>query len=78
MEAVMYGFAGGTRLTGPVVEGWLPALSQPFDSADDLPASTFFGTTCPRLQPSSVKHRCDVSLDGGTLAAALSETDLTQ
>jgi hypothetical protein len=30
MEAVMYGFAGGTRLTGPVVEGWLPALSQPF------------------------------------------------
>lgn len=68
MEAITYGYAGGTSLTGATVSagGLEPYLSL-FDSSGNFLASTFYGTTCPP-GANSVGGNCyDVQLNGGTL-----------
>jgi PEP-CTERM motif len=68
MEAITYGYGGGTSLTGEAVAagGLEPYLSL-FDSAGDFLASTFFGITCPP-GANSVGGNCfDVELVGGIL-----------
>jgi hypothetical protein len=68
MEAITYGYGGGTSLTGAVVAagGLEPYLSL-FDANGNFLASTYSGTTCP-AGANTVNGNCyDVSLDGGTL-----------
>jgi hypothetical protein len=78
MEAITYGFGGGTSLTGAsVAAGGLEPYLSLFDSSGDFITSTFFGTNCP-AGANSVGGNCyDVSLDGGTLAAGTYQIALT-
>ncbi len=78
MQAITYGFGGGTSQTGAVVSagGLEPYLSL-FDSAGNFLASTYFGTTCP-VGANSVGGLCyDVLLDGGVLAPGTYQIALT-
>ncbi|MGA2433922.1 MAG: DVUA0089 family protein [Bryobacteraceae bacterium] len=78
MEAITYGYGGGTSLTGPVVPagGLEPYLSL-FNSSGQFLASTFYGTTCPP-GANSVGGNCfDVSLNGGTLGPGTYQIALT-
>lgn len=78
MEAVTYGYAGGTSVTGAVVAGGglEPYLSL-FDAGGDFLASTYFGTTCPAGANSLGGNCFDVSLDGGTLTPGTYQIVLT-
>lgn len=51
MEAITYGYAGGTSLTGAVVAagGLEPYLSL-FDAGGNFLASTYYGTSSPRSE----------------------------
>ena len=78
LEAITYGFGGGTSLTGAVVSagGLEPYLSL-FDAGGNFLASTYFGTTCPPGANTAGGNCYDVSLDGGTLAPGTYEIALT-
>jgi len=78
MEAITYGYAGGTSLTGAVVApgGLEPYLSL-FDAGGNFLASTYFGTTCPAGANSLGGNCYDVSLDGGTLTPGTYQIALT-
>jgi len=70
VQAITFGFAGGTSQTGAVVAagGLEPYLSL-FDSSGDFITSTYFGTTCP-AGAGSVGGNCyDVELDSPALVA---------
>ena len=78
VEAITYGYGGGTSLTGAVVAagGLEPYLSL-FDASGNFLASTYIGTTCPP-GANSVGGNCfDVSLDGGTLTPGTYQIALT-
>jgi hypothetical protein len=78
MEAITYGFGGGTSLTGAIVSpgGLEPYLSL-FDSGGNFLASTYFGTTCPAGANTAGGNCYDVALDGGTLTPGTYEIALT-
>ena len=78
MEAITYGYGGGTSLTGAVVAagGLEPYLSL-FDAVGNFLASTYYETTCPS-GANLVSGNCfDVSLDGGTLTPGTYQVALT-
>ena len=69
MQAVTFGYGGGTRGTGAIVAagGLEPCLSL-FDAGGNFLNSTYFGTTCPP-GANTIGGAClDVMLDGGLLA----------
>jgi hypothetical protein len=78
MQAVTYGYGGGTSKTGAVVPagGLEPYLSL-FDSNGDFLASTFSGTTCPTGANTLAGNCFDVLLDGGLLGPGTYEIALT-
>jgi len=78
MEAITYGYGGGTSLTGAIVApgGLEPYLSL-FDSTGNFLASTYFGTYCP-TGASTYNGGCDdVALDGGILSPGTYQIALT-
>ena len=78
MDAITYGYAGGTSLTGAVVAagGLEPYLSL-FDATGNFLASTYFRTTCPPGANSFGGNCFDVSLNGGTLTPGTYQIALT-
>ena len=67
MQAITYGFGGGTSLTGAAVApGGLEPYLTLFDSAGDFLASTY-GAPCPAGGQTYNGACDDVALDGGTL-----------
>jgi hypothetical protein len=78
MEAITYGFGGGTSLTGANVgAGGLEPYLSLFDSSGNFLASTYFGTTCP-VGANTVGGNCyDVALDGGVLTPGIYQIALT-
>ena len=79
MEAITYGYGGGTSVTGAVVPagGLEPYLSL-FDATGNFLASAYFdGTTCPP-GANSVGGNCfDVSLDWGPLTPGVYQIALS-
>lgn len=78
MEAITYGFGGGTSLTGAIVPagGLEPYLSL-FDSGGNFLASTLFGAYCPPGAGTVGGNCFDVLLDGGLLAPGTYHIALT-
>lgn len=70
VDAITYGFGGGTSATGATVAagGLEPYLSL-FDSTGQFVASTYFGTTCPAGAHAVGGNCFDVKLSTAAIAA---------
>jgi hypothetical protein len=69
VQAITYGFGGGTSLGGnPVAAGGFEPYLSLFDSSGDFLLSTYFGTTCPPGANAVFGNCYDVLLDAGVLA----------
>jgi len=77
MQAITYGYGGGTSLTGAAVApGGLESYLSLFDSAGNFLASTYGAACAPGGQ--TYNGFCDdVALDGGTLAPGTYQIALT-
>jgi hypothetical protein len=68
VQAITYGFGGGTSLGGiPVAAGGFAPYLSLFDAGGNFLSSTYYGTTCP-AGANTVGGNCyDVLLDAGVL-----------
>ena len=78
VQAITYGYGGGTSVTGPAVNpGGLEPYLTLFDAAGNFVASTFSGTYCPSGAQFFNGQCNDVLLDAGVLAAGTYQIALT-